>query len=127
MKPKSTKELHQSRILLDPCSRWLEHFRTPRNRKEISMESIASTPVEVTVPVSDLDVVRSWKDPRYRRSLSTQQLQTLPDHPAGPAILTDQELKVAGGLAVDEDISIPLTTAIDCTDWTFHNWKSCGC
>jgi mersacidin/lichenicidin family type 2 lantibiotic len=91
------------------------------------MESIASTPVEVTVPVSDLDVVRSWKDPRYRRSLSTQQLQTLPDHPAGPAILTDQELKVAGGLAVDEDISIPLTTAIDCTDWTFHNWKSCGC
>ena len=83
----------------------------------------------ITVPVSaaDLDIVRSWKDPRYRRSLSTQQLQTLPDHPAGPAMLTDQELKVAGGLAVDEDISIPLTTAIDCTEWTFHHWRSCGC
>jgi mersacidin/lichenicidin family type 2 lantibiotic len=120
MKPKSTKELHQSRILLDPCSRWLEHFRTPRNRKEISMENIA-------VPTADLDIVRSWKDPRYRRSLSTQQLQTLPDHPAGPVMLTDQELKVAGGLAVEEDISIPLTTALGCTEWTFHNWKSCGC
>jgi len=93
------------------------------------MESIASTPVQVSVPVAtaDLDIVRSWKDPRYRRSLSTQQLQTLPDHPAGPAILTDQELKVAGGLVVDENISIPLTTAIDCTEWTFHHWKSCGC
>jgi len=83
----------------------------------------------ITVPVStaDLDIVRSWKDPRYRRSLSTQQLRALPDHPAGPATLTDQELKVAGGLALDEDISIPLTTAIDCTEWTFHHWKSCGC
>jgi len=86
------------------------------------MENIA-----VPVPTTDLDIVRSWKDPRYRRSLSTQQLQTLPDHPAGPAILTDQELKVAGGLVVDENISIPLTTAIDCTEWTFHHWKSCGC
>jgi mersacidin/lichenicidin family type 2 lantibiotic len=87
------------------------------------MENIAAVPVST----ADLDTVRSWKDPRYRRSLSTQQLQTLPDHPAGPAMLTDQELKVAGGLAVDEDISIPLTTAIDCTEWTFHHWKSCGC
>ena len=86
------------------------------------MENIA-----VPVPTTDLDIVRSWKDPRYRRSLSTQQLQTLPDHPAGPAMLTDQELKVAGGLVVDENISIPLTTAIDCTEWTFHHWKSCGC
>ena len=86
------------------------------------MENIA-----VPVPTTALDIVRSWKDPRYRRSLSTQQLQTLPDHPAGPAILTDQELKVAGGLVVDENISIPLTTAIDCTEWTFHHWKSCGC
>ena len=86
------------------------------------MENIA-----VPVPTTDLDIVRSWKDPRYRRSLSTQQLQTLPDHPAGPVMLTDQELKVAGGLAVEEDISIPLTTGLGCTEWTFHNWKSCGC
>jgi hypothetical protein len=42
-------------------------------------------------------------------------------------MLTDQELKVAGGLALDEDFSIPLTTALGCTEWTFHSWKSCGC
>jgi mersacidin/lichenicidin family type 2 lantibiotic len=93
------------------------------------MESFVCTPTETpaSVPLADLDIVRSWKDPRYRRGLSAQQLQTLPDHPAGPAMLTDQELKVAGGLMLDEDFSIPLTTAFDCTDWTFHNWKSCGC
>lgn len=84
------------------------------------------TLVNSTTP-ANLDVVRSWKDPRYRRSLSAQQLQTLPEHPAGPAMLTDQELKGAAGLALDEDFSIPLTTALGCTEWTFHSWKSCGC
>jgi len=79
------------------------------------------------IPTATADVIRSWRDPRYRRSLSAQQQQTLPQHPAGPEMLTDQELKIAGGLMLDKDFSIPLTTAIDCTDWTFHNWKSCGC
>jgi len=93
------------------------------------MENLVTTPTETSaVPVANLDVVRSWKDPRYRRNLSAQQLQTLPDHPAGPAMLTDQELRVAGGLALEEgDLSIPLTTALGCTEFTFHSWKSCGC
>jgi len=73
------------------------------------------------------DVIRSWRDPRYRRSLSTQQLQELPEHPAGPAMLTDHELKVAAGISLDEDFSIPLTTALGCTEFTFHSWKTCGC
>ncbi len=87
------------------------------------MERIVHTPTET------LDVIRSWRDPRYRRSLSLQQLQTLPEHPAGSAMLTDQELKIAGGLMLDEDedFSIPGTTAPECTLLTFHNWKSCGC
>lgn len=87
----------------------------------------AATETPAAMPMLNADIVRSWKDARYRRSLSTQQLQTLPDHPAGPVMLTDQELKVAGGLALDEDFSIPVTTALGCTDWTFHGWKSCGC
>ena len=90
------------------------------------MESIVNTPTE-TPAVPNLDIVRSWKDPRYRRSLSAQQLQTLPEHPAGPAMLTDQELKVAGGLMPEDDFSFPVTTAPECTLWTFHSWKSCGC
>ncbi|HXO39752.1 MAG TPA: mersacidin/lichenicidin family type 2 lantibiotic [Candidatus Acidoferrum sp.] len=87
------------------------------------METLVNTPTEAS-----LDIVRSWKDARYRRSLSAQQLETLPDHPAGPVTLTDQELKVAAGITFDEDaFGIPLTTALGCTEWTFHNWKSCGC
>jgi mersacidin/lichenicidin family type 2 lantibiotic len=85
------------------------------------MEGIAYTPTATP------DVIRSWRDPRYRRSLSAQQLQALPAHPAGPAMLTDQELKIAAGISLDEDFSIPVTTALGCTDFTFHSWKSCGC
>ena len=86
------------------------------------METLVNTPTEASP-----DVVRSWKDARYRRSLSAQQLQTLPDHPAGPAMLTDQELKVAAGLMTEEGDFSVLTTALGCTELTFHSWKSCGC
>jgi mersacidin/lichenicidin family type 2 lantibiotic len=34
--------------------------------------------------VSDLDVVRAWKDEGYRRSLTPEQLARLPQNPAGP-------------------------------------------
>lgn len=93
------------------------------------MENIVNPLTETTslVPTANLDIVRSWKDPRYRRGLSAQQLQTLPEHPAGPAMLTDQELKAAGGLMLEDDFSIPVTTAPECTLWTFHSWKNCGC
>ena len=76
---------------------------------------------------ANLDVVRSWKDPRYRRSLSVQQLETLPQHPSGSAMLTDLELKAASGLGSEDDEFSVLTTAFDCTSLTFRNWKSCGC
>ncbi|HYX52248.1 MAG TPA: mersacidin/lichenicidin family type 2 lantibiotic [Candidatus Limnocylindrales bacterium] len=82
----------------------------------------------LTTPQSNLDVIRSWKDPKYRRSLTAQQLQAIPEHPAGSFMITEQEMKVASGLMMeDEDFSIPLTTALGCTDYTFHSWKSCGC
>ena len=86
------------------------------------MEAILS-PTET----ANLDVVRSWKDPRYRRSLSAQQLETLPQHPSGSAMLTDQELKAASGLMSEDDEFAILTTAPECTVLTFRNWKSCGC
>ena len=84
------------------------------------MEGLVHPPTET----ASLDIVRSWKDPKYRRSLSAQQLQTLPEHPAGPAMLTDQELKAAGGLMTEGIVG---TTAPECTLLTFHNWKACGC
>lgn len=91
------------------------------------MEDAVHSSMEMPVPISNLNVVRSWKDPRYRRTLSIQQLHRLPQHPAGSAMLTDQELKAASGLTCNEDEFTAITTAIFCTTTTFHHWKSCGC
>jgi mersacidin/lichenicidin family type 2 lantibiotic len=76
-------------------------------------------------PMSDVDIVRAWRDSRYRRSLSAEQLQMVPGNPAGPTDLTGDELKAAGFWPnLEEEV---LTTAIDCTDFTFNHWKACGC
>jgi mersacidin/lichenicidin family type 2 lantibiotic len=93
------------------------------------MEGTVHPSTESAAPVlmTSVDIIRSWKDPKYRRSLSTQQLQTLPEHPAGSAMLTDQELKAASGLICNEDEFTAITTSIFCTTTTFHHWKSCGC
>jgi mersacidin/lichenicidin family type 2 lantibiotic len=91
------------------------------------MEETVHFSWETPVPMTTLDVVRSWKDPRYRRSLSARQLQALPEHPSGAAILTDQELKAASGLMLIEDEFTAITTSIFCTTTTFNHWKSCGC
>src|SRR5579862_936816 len=79
----------------------------------------------VLLPISDVDIVRAWRDPRYRRSLSAEQLQRLPGNPAGPTDLTTDELKAAAGLALGEEAFE--TTAPNCTVCTFNNWKACGC
>jgi mersacidin/lichenicidin family type 2 lantibiotic len=91
------------------------------------MEGISNIPQDTAVLplMSNVDVIRAWKDAGYRRSLSAEQLQRLPGNPAGPTQLTDDELMVAGGLT--REASIPLTTALGCTEFTFHSWKSCGC
>ena len=34
-------------------------------------------------PMSVLDVIRAWKDPAYRHSLTAEQRALLPSHPAG--------------------------------------------
>ncbi len=91
------------------------------------MEGLAVATQETVVSTlpSDLDVVRAWKDARYRRSLSAGQLQSLPANPAGPIELTNDELKLASGLALGAEAII--TTAITCTEFTFIHWKACGC
>jgi mersacidin/lichenicidin family type 2 lantibiotic len=91
------------------------------------MEAISNIPQDTQfLPLmSDLDIVRAWRDPRYRRSLSAEQLQRLPGNPAGPTDLTVDDLKAAAGLALGADAAI--TTAITCTEHTFNHWKACGC
>lgn len=43
-------------------------------------------------------VIRAWKDPEFRGSLSEEEQEALPENPAGAIELTDDELgEVAGG------------------------------
>lgn len=85
------------------------------------MENLIDVPqVANALPLmSNVDIVRAWKDAGYRRSLSAEQLQQLPGNPAGPSQLSDDELLVAGGIKQD---LMPLTTAITCTEFTHRTF-----
>lgn len=74
--------------------------------------------------MSNLDIVRAWRNPRYMRSLSAEQLQRLPGNPAGPSDLTADEVKAAAGLWSEEAGII--TTNFACTMYTY-GYKACGC
>lgn len=90
------------------------------------MEGITNTAQETSTlpPISDVDVVRAWRDRKYRCSLSAEQLQMLPGNPAGPTDLTGDELKASGFFPDLEEV---ITTSRDCTLSTFNHWKACGC
>ena len=47
--------------------------------------------------MSNIDIVRAWKDAEYRQHLSAEELARLPEHPAGAIDLTDEELDQAIG------------------------------
>lgn len=65
--------------------------------------------------MSKVDVVRAWKDPQYRRSLSSDQLAQLPGSPAGQVQLSTQALRDASGAGE----TFVQTTAWFCTLYTF--------
>lgn len=67
------------------------------------------------------DVIRAWKDPVYRASLSAEEQAALPLHPSGLTELSDEQLRIAGGSAIDPTA----TTAPTCTAYTFLNWRAC--
>jgi mersacidin/lichenicidin family type 2 lantibiotic len=49
--------------------------------------------------MSNNNVVRAWKDPVYRNSLTEAERAALPANPAGSIELSDEDLgKVSGGL-----------------------------
>jgi mersacidin/lichenicidin family type 2 lantibiotic len=77
--------------------------------------------------VADIDVIRAWKDAKYRRSLTDEQRAALPPNPAGMIELTDDELASAAGLSGAGGKPPPQTTAINCTLYSFQGWKACGC
>lgn len=63
------------------------------------------------------NLIRAWKDPMYRSSLSVEELGALPAHPAGLIDLREEELRAVAGM----------TTALTCTAHTFGDWRTCGC
>jgi mersacidin/lichenicidin family type 2 lantibiotic len=64
------------------------------------------------------DVIRAWKDPLYRATLSAEQQAALPHHPAGLTELSDDQLRTSGAGEV-------VTTAPNCTNYTFINLRAC--
>jgi mersacidin/lichenicidin family type 2 lantibiotic len=64
------------------------------------------------------DVIRAWKDPFYRATLSEEAQASLPRHPAGITELSDDQLMTWGA-------STPITTAITCTNYTFGHLNAC--
>jgi len=74
--------------------------------------------------MSRIDVVRAWKDAKYRRSLSPEERARLPESPAGLVELSDDDLQMSGGAGHRDRF---ITTAPTCTLFTFLGWKACGC
>ena len=62
--------------------------------------------------MNKVDVIRAWKDPLYRASLSAEEVAQIPAHPAGLIELEDRELREATG-------GVIVTTFRTCTQYTF--------
>lgn len=56
--------------------------------------------------MSNIDIIRAWKDEEYRNSLSEEQRSHLPNNPAGITELSDEDMEaVAGGLMLVSSVS----------------------
>lgn len=65
-------------------------------------------------------IIRAWKDPSFRASLSAEQLAALPANPAGMSAveLNETELcEVVGGVQVEAAVSCWCSCGYICT-WT---------
>jgi mersacidin/lichenicidin family type 2 lantibiotic len=47
--------------------------------------------------LSQEQIVRAWKEPEYRNSLSDEERAQLPAHPAGAGEVSDADLEAAAG------------------------------
>ena len=65
-----------------------------------------------------VDLVRAWKDPVYRASLTEEERSQLTAHPSGVIELDDLLLREAAGAAT-------LTTYKTCTAYTSNQARGC--
>ena len=47
-----------------------------------------------------IDIARAWKDPEYRKTLTAEELASLPPNPAGPAELSNEDLEQVSGASL---------------------------
>ena len=76
--------------------------------------------------MNNSDIIRAWKDPGYRHSLSSDEQAVLPANPAGSIELTDDLLDlVAAGDAVEARTAINFTSGCcqsfyqSCYNWCY--------
>ncbi len=74
--------------------------------------------------MSNVDIIRAWKDEAYRLSLSDEERAALPENPAGMIELTDLDLEgVAGGL--DREFTDTASCMGSCSSSCRNT--NCGC
>ncbi|GEM_PF-1016888 len=64
--------------------------------------------------MSNIDIIRAWKDEEYRQSLSEEQRSQLPENPAGSLELAEQEMQnLVGGASTSlKDGSQPFQLSV---------------
>jgi mersacidin/lichenicidin family type 2 lantibiotic len=78
--------------------------------------------------VSKNNIIRAWKDPAYRSSLSESERAALPANPAGAIEISDADLgKVSGGRINLSQFGVCRTQncSIVCTNECMTNFISC--
>ncbi|MBV6622421.1 MAG: mersacidin/lichenicidin family type 2 lantibiotic [Rivularia sp. (in: Bacteria)] len=61
--------------------------------------------------MSNIDIIRAWKDEEYRNSLSEEQRSQLPENPAGMVELSDEDMEsMAGGVYLYPTSAVGFTT-----------------
>jgi len=77
-----------------------------------------------------VDVIRAWKDERYFLSLTADQRQALPAHPAGMIELSDDDLRQAfgGSGSTNTDCTHPCSLGCNISHTTtLCNTFACNC
>ncbi len=65
--------------------------------------------------MSEFDIIRAWKDPEYRESLTEEQRSQLPENPAGMVELPDNEMEqIQGGIEIKINPPRTHTKAVVC-------------
>lgn len=78
--------------------------------------------------MSNIDIIRAWKDSEYRDSLTEEQKAQLPDNPAGTIHLTDEQMGTITGGGMTSDL-FSFTCNPDCsfTDRRTRTFKDTAC